>query len=549
MRSDQRFLGAALAGARCGYRRGAGAAVLAMSLAAGCGDGGGPASPTPPPPPPSPAPPPPSPAPPPPSEPPAPPDPFAHWNDLPPEPWWRESAPYSCRQEENPDSPWVAAGLPDLGGSDALSLIRYHGNGSYIRYSLMNFNGCTPTVKYPDRYRLDPPVDPTYYSRGDLEIHVDLARVPPDASGWARDDGTRVDFSLSEAVALLNRYVAPFYRRISEHQLRITFRVGEEFEVSGDGSPRAAQLDHVRLFGACLEECYQGLPGGLNRIRLNDVAAHGGGGGSIGVVHLGLTSFVGGHMGTIVHEIGHAWMSWPHVFAEVPDWRGGERAGPNPYGNQYDFMSSTRQANRVGWDAGVPSTLAINRYTAGWIRPEDVALHLEESATYTLAPPRRRGHQFLVVHSGRQWAFTTLEVLDDFPPAYRETGAVIHDPATGRSRPPRYEGVLVSRYDQTAGTGSQARVGPALYNADNDRFLQDVANGNDDHSLIPDGGSRDIGGGVTVHVARNRDGTYEVSVTGGRAAPFEAWCYPLWFVPGYPRTYDTGCFLDTAVWE
>ena len=47
--------------------------------------------------------------------PPEPPDPFARWNDLPPEPWWRESAPYSCRQEENPDSPWVAAGFPISG--------------------------------------------------------------------------------------------------------------------------------------------------------------------------------------------------------------------------------------------------------------------------------------------------------------------------------------------------------------------------------------------------------------------------------------------------
>ena len=415
-----------------------------------------------------------------------------------------------------------------------------------MRYHIMGFHGCTPMVKYPDRYHLDPPVDPTYYSRGDLEIHVDLARVPPDASGWFQDDGTRVDFSLSEAVALLNRYVAPYYRRISENQLRITFRVGEEFEVSGDGSPTTAQLEHFQLFGACLEgRCLPGLPGGLNRIRLNDVAAHSGGEGANGSAHLGLTSFVAGHMGTIVHEIGHGWMGWPHVFAEVRwrPYRGDELKRPNPYGNYLDIMSSTRQANRVGWDVRTPSTLAINRYTAGWIRPEDVALHLEESGTYTLVPPRDRGYQFLVVHSGRQRAFTTLEVLEEFGRAWRLSERVVFD--GGRSRPRRYEGVLVSRYDQSAGTSTQARVGPALYNPDNPDFLADVGWGHDDYSVIEDGGSREIGGGVTVSVSRNRDGSYEVTVAGGQTAPFERWCYPIWFA----GEYDTGCFLDTAVWE
>ena len=85
-------------------------------------------------------------------------------------------------------------------------------------------------------------------------------------------------------------------------------------------------------------------------------------------------------------------------FAEV-FWRPGRGAElelPNPYSNRFDIMS--RSGYQV-WDAGMPSTLAINRYAAGWIRPEDVALHLEERATYTLAKPRRRGYQFLVVFS------------------------------------------------------------------------------------------------------------------------------------------------------
>ena len=237
-------------------------------------------------------------------------------------------------------------------------------------------------------------------------------------------------------------------------------------------------------------------------------------------------------------------MAWPHSYTEIP-WKPvpeGELERPNPYSNSYDIMSVSGYQI---WDAGMPSTLAINRYAAGWIRPEDVALHLEERGTYTLAKPRRRGYQFLVLNSGRRGAFTTLEVLDDFPPAYRELGNWIYAP--GGYRPPRYEGVFVARYDQTTGTGVNARVGPALYNRDNPRFLTEVHHGKDDHSLIPDGGKRDLGGGITVAVSRNRDGSYEVTLAGGRMATFEPWCEPIRFSAEDP--WDTGCFLDNAVWE
>ena len=118
-------------------------------------------------------------------------DPFARWNELEPQDWWRKSEPYSCLSPEKETSPWIEAGMTDLGGSDSLSLIKYYGNGSYLRYGFMGFGGCTPMKKHPDRTHLDPPVDPTYYSLGDLDIAVDITRVPPDAPGWFEDDGKR----------------------------------------------------------------------------------------------------------------------------------------------------------------------------------------------------------------------------------------------------------------------------------------------------------------------------------------------------------------------
>ena len=98
----------------------------------------------------------------------------AKWNNVPAQPWFHENyQPYSCATEEKTTSPWIDAGMADLGGGDPLSLIRYYGNGRYLRYEFMNNAGCTPTVKDPNRYYQDPPADPTYYSLGDIDIYVD----------------------------------------------------------------------------------------------------------------------------------------------------------------------------------------------------------------------------------------------------------------------------------------------------------------------------------------------------------------------------------------
>ncbi len=476
-------------------------------------------------------------------------DPFARWNGLEPRSWWRESAPYTCAEPEKPASVWADAGLADLGGADPLSLVRYFGNGSYLRYGNMGFRGCTPLDKYPDSYHLDPPVDPAYYSVGDLEIRVDVARVPVDATGWFADDGARVGLAMDDAVALLNEYVAAYFRRVSEDRLRIAFQAGNEFAVPGDGSPSAAENEQYRLVGACLDGCEHGAPGGLNRLLLTDVAADTAGRAYNGWAGFGLVSLRDGNMELVVHEMGHAWMAWPHSYAEV-GWRGepgGEVGPPNPYTNFYDVMSQLDLHPIPGWDHAMPSTLAINRYAAGWIRPGDVALHLADDATYTLSPPREPGYQFLVVHSGRRHAFTTLEVLEARPERYRVRRADVYDPeAPDGRRARRYDGVLVSRYDQSAGTGTQARFGPALYRTDNPDYLLDVGWGRDDHALVPDGGSRDIGGGVRVGVASNADGSWNVAVTGGVVAPFGRWCMAIWFSG---TEYDTGCLLDEAEWE
>ena len=476
-------------------------------------------------------------------------DPFAKWNNLEPQPWWRPSEPYSCLNPAKETSPWIEAGMTDLGGSDPLSLIRFFGNGSYLRYGFMGFEGCTPVKKYPSRTYLDPPVDPAYYSLGDLDIAVDIARVPLDAPGWFEDDGARETMGMAEAVNILNTHVAAYFEKISEGKLRMRFHAGNDFALEGEGSPNDVRGQQLRLAGvmdcrgkaADRYPCDQGDPGGLNRVMLTDVTTDRGGDAFNGSVRMGLVSLREANLEALAHEMGHAWMGWPHSHAEVR-WDDEEGGIPNPYTNALDFMSGLALSPTLGWHQDMPSTLAVNRYAAGWIDPSEIALHLSDSGTFTLQPPRQRGYQMLIISSGRKYAFTTVEVLDERNPAYMDRMPKVYDPSSPEGRRPfRYDGVLVSRYDQSTGTGIDARFGPALYDERNPDFSSDVNWGRDDFSVVPDGEARDIGGGLRLQVSRNADGSYEVSVSGGRLAEFTPWCNTFWFDFG---EYDTGCALD-----
>ena len=377
-------------------------------------------------------------------------------------------------------------------------------------------------------------------------------RVSPEAEGWPEDDGSRETMTMAEAVDILNSHVATYYAKISQDKLRMSFVAGNDFRLEGDGSQTVvkeqqllkAGLRDCRGAAAEREECINGEPGGLNRVLLTDVTSDTGGFAYNGSAQFGLVSLREANMQTLVHEIGHGWMNWPHSYAEiawVPQPDVGEREAPNPYSNSLDFMSSLSLLPPPGWHEDMPSTLAINRYAAGWIAPENVALHVTDAGTYTLRPPRRGAYQFLVISSGRAGAFTTVEVLDERNPAYSDATPRVYDPAAPKQlRAARYEGVLISRYDQSTGAGNTARFGPALYDERNPNAVTDVGFSSDDYSVVQDAESRQVGGGVRVLAAANDDGSYEIEVVGGRVAPFTKWCNFFWFTYG---EYDTGCAL------
>ena len=362
----------------------------------------------------------------------------------------------------------------------------------------------------------------------------------------------------------MNAHVATYWRRVSEGKFRVTFRAGGDYEIPRDtgdyrgyltGWIRGAEILVWRKVGWTWHRHRErGEPGGLNRIFFFDLKGYTHGSASNGLGKLGLIQMKTANMPHILHEMGHGWMDWPHSFTELL-WQprpGGESQRPNPYSNRLDFMSALGQGPRVesgflGWRQDFPPPLAINRYSAGWIEADDVALHVADSGTYRLSRPLDHGDQFLVIHSGRKHAFTTLEVLPERPAALRHPISDVYDPASGGRRQIRYDGVLVSRYDQSGDTGPRTRFGPALYDARNPDANHDVGWGRDDYSVIGDGESRDVGGGVTVSVRRNGDGSYNVAVRGGKIAAFEPWCWPIYSGNSEfnsHNVYDTGCALD-----
>jgi S-layer homology domain len=96
--------------------------------------------------------------------------------------------------------------------------------------------------------------------------------------------------------------------------------------------------------------------------------------------------------GVAIHELGHTF-NWPHSNAG--------KSGQE-YDNPMDVMSAA-----AGDDAAV-STLAYNRYQAGWIDPADVYIADGSYAEITLQPGTATGTQMVVFPAAQQWNFFVL---------------------------------------------------------------------------------------------------------------------------------------------
>ena len=129
------------------------------------------------------------------------------------------------------------------------------------------------------------------------------------------------------------------------------------------------------------------------------------------------------HITTAAHEIGHT-LSFPHSYSGEVLYDPFGQAYVDEYDNPIDYMSGNMPAGLVGRRIEYPySTLAFNRYRAGWLDPSDVVFFTGGIAELTLAPVGVDGVQMVVLPTDYQYSLVTLDArinssIDPIPPSF-----------------------------------------------------------------------------------------------------------------------------------
>ncbi|MFN2485461.1 MAG: S-layer homology domain-containing protein [Acidimicrobiia bacterium] len=270
------------------------------------------------------------------------------------------------------------------------------------------------------------------YSSGVDTWEVWICQVP---------NGT-VPLTAAGVVATLEGGVRPYFESISGGNYATSFRTGGVVTASSPSSwpdnPFIYQTECEDLAAAAAN------PGAAGVIVVVNVDYSGGyatGGlpclpgflcsetfpanGRIAVVGAATVAVIGGFppaLRTIAHEIGHT-VFWPHSYGGLLDFENGV---VYEYDNPMDVMSG---GDHETLDIG---TIAINRYAAGWIGPDNVIFHRGGTLTYQIGSSS--GVQILVLPTEVTGIYETVGVR--FASGY-DSGL----PA---------EGVEVYRVDQSA---------------------------------------------------------------------------------------------------
>ena len=162
--------------------------------------------------------------------------------------------------------------------------------------------------------------------------------------------------------------VIPYFRWLSGNQYRPAFRVG--------GEVRSSYSSQSIRWVDCVDHVKAASSGGTDGALIIDTSSSEEGWAGPGEWCLAddCSSFpdndrwaiMGGDAfsDAYVHEIGHA-LHWPHSFSRGSSWE---------YDNPMDVMGSPTNDGKREWKA----TPAVNRYAAGWIDPDDVAIWYSE---------------------------------------------------------------------------------------------------------------------------------------------------------------------------
>lgn len=120
---------------------------------------------------------------------------------------------------------------------------------------------------------------------------------------------------------------------------------------------------------------------------------------------------------TAAHEMGHA-QHWAHSYTGLTF----DGSALDRYDNPMDVLSAGDQTG------GPIGTLAYHRYEAGWIGPDQVAIHSEGVADYRISIVGEPGTQMVVIPSENAGRFFTLETRRrlDYDSGLPAAGVAVH---------------------------------------------------------------------------------------------------------------------------
>ena len=214
---------------------------------------------------------------------------------------------------------------------------------------------------------------------------------------WICDTDGPLDLDLGNTARLLNQTVVPYFEWLSEGRFIPRFSATGTVALTHSELAALEEKHWVDRMAACENKMMTSeLHNTMNKaviIETRDNLGGIGGYNTNAIVGGGTVTAIPGNdltprLKTVAHEIGHV-LGWPHSYNGLISYDGVF----DEYDNSTDIMS--RGNNR---DLST-STHAVNRYAAGWIEPEDVAIYSGEATTYELSPIGVEGTQMLVVPS------------------------------------------------------------------------------------------------------------------------------------------------------
>ena len=284
-------------------------------------------------------------------------------------------------------------------------------------------------IEWIDLFAFDDPLELIAF----YEFSSGLATTPREYEVWTCDVGDPYDITPQNAVEAFAG-ITDYFREMSGGKFAPTFRVGgavtatvtreygglgwarqtcrEQIRPNRDDQNRNSRYRDTNRKIIIIDN--NGNNGGLNqfylRLGIPPYAETGDPGYQKltidDIIHVGggtvpSTGTSRPRLSTVAHEIGHG-LQWPHSYSGA--WRWSATGETDEYDNRMDIMSG-RLARGL-----TTGTIAVNRYAAGWIAPEEVAVHTGGAAEYVLSPLGEDGVQMLVLPTGVTGTFWTLGV-------------------------------------------------------------------------------------------------------------------------------------------